>query len=296
MHNYGHEQIRRNNLKRIIDEQYQGNQAAFARAIEVKPTQMSNMLNGKAPIGNSMAQRIENLIGWERGDLDLPPEKIFTAYIYVEIPIPLASSLLETLREYECVKEAAVVYGNDRQVFVKLQATEKRIQEIIMQVISPHQGVRGTHTSIVMSGHHWQKEQAAQALEIMPSVNPSKSSLNGDEEGLTLYVDEYRSRLTQSQLENPLYTSHLNNMIDNWQEMGNRLEQAFAGQVSITQEDQLLLYPLSLLEKAQSSLYASVVWQQRTAAERGREQQCIEKQKNIINQKKNRYLQNIRHS
>jgi len=69
MHNYGHEQIRRNNLKRIIDEHYQGNQAAFARAIEVKQTQMSNMLNGKAPIGNSMAQRIENLIGWERGDL-----------------------------------------------------------------------------------------------------------------------------------------------------------------------------------------------------------------------------------
>jgi len=75
-----------------------------------------------------------------------------------------------------------VVYGNDWQVFVKLQATEKRIQEIIMQVISPLKGVRGTHTSIVMSGHHWQKEQAAQAL----SVTPSKSSLNRDEEGLTL--------------------------------------------------------------------------------------------------------------
>jgi len=278
--------IRRNNLKRIIDEHYQGNQAAFARAIEVKPTQMSNMLNGKAPIGNSMAQRIENLVGWERGALDLPPEKFFTAYIYIEIPIPLAGSLLETLHEYECVKEAALVYGNDWQVFVKLQATEKRIQEIIMQVISPLKGVRGTHTSIVMSGHHWQKEQAAQALEIMPSVTPSKSSLNGDEEGLTLYVDEYRARLTQKELENPLYSSHLKNMIDNWQEMGNQLEQAFAGQVSITQQDQLLLYPLSLLEKAQSSLYASVVWQQRTAAERGREQKCFEKQKNIINNQK----------
>ncbi|KHD05729.1 hypothetical protein PN36_04965 [Candidatus Thiomargarita nelsonii] len=286
MHNYGHEQIRRNNLKRIIDEQYQSNQAAFARAIEIKPTQISNMLNGKAPIGNSMAQRIENLVGRERGALDLPPEKIFTAYIYVEIPIPLAGSLLETLHEYESVKEAAVVYGNDWQVFVKLQATEKRIQEIIMQVISPLKGVRGTHTSIVMSGHHWQKEQAAQALEIMPAENPSKLSVNGDddEEGLT--VDEYRSRLTQKKLENPLYTSHLNNMIDNWQEMGKQLEQAFAGQVSITQQDQLLLYPLSLLEKAQSSLYASVVWQQRTAAERGSEQKCFEKQKNIINNKK----------
>ncbi|TGO03713.1 hypothetical protein PN36_01130 [Candidatus Thiomargarita nelsonii] len=65
------------------------------------------MLNGKAPIGNSMAQRIENLVGWERGALDLLPEKFFTAYIYVEIPIPLAGSLLETLHEYECVKEAA---------------------------------------------------------------------------------------------------------------------------------------------------------------------------------------------
>ncbi len=68
-----------------------------------------------------------------------------------------------------------------------------------------------------------------------------------------LYVDEYRSRLTQKELENPLYSSHLKNMIDNGQEMGNQLEQAFAGQVSITQQDQLLLYPLSLLENAQSS-------------------------------------------
>jgi len=91
-----------------------------------------------------------------------------------------------------------------------------------------------------------------------------------------LNIDEYRYRLAQ--LEKSLYTSHLKKMIDNWQEMGNRVKQAFAGQVSITQEDQLLLYPLTLLEKAQSSLYVSVVWQQRTAAERGREHECIEKQ------------------
>jgi len=177
MHNCGHEQIRHNNLKRIIDSQYQGKQVAFARAIGVKATQLSNMLNGKAPIGNSMALRIENLAGWERGTLDLPPEKLFTAYIYVEIPIPLARSLLETLLEYESVKETAVVYGDDWQVFVKLEATEKRIQEIIMQVISPFKGVRDTHTSIVMSGYHWQRQQAAQELIV------DASKLSGDKEG-----------------------------------------------------------------------------------------------------------------
>jgi len=59
-------------------------------------------------------------------------------------------------------------------------------------------------------------------------------------------------------LENPLYTSHLK------------------------KPDQLLLYPLSLLEKAQSSLYASVVWQQRMVAERGREPKCFEKQDNDL--------------
>jgi DNA-binding transcriptional regulator YdaS (Cro superfamily) len=153
-----HNEIRRTNLKRLIDERYKGNQAAFARALGVKPPQINNMLHGKASIGNGMAQLIENLVGWQRGDLDKPPEKIITVYVFVSIFLHQARSLSEALHEYDCVKETAVVYGNDMEVFVKLQGTEEVIQNTLMQALSSYEGVRKICTSRAMEGLHWQKE------------------------------------------------------------------------------------------------------------------------------------------
>jgi DNA-binding transcriptional regulator YdaS (Cro superfamily) len=153
-----HNEIRRTNLKRLIDERYKGNQAAFARALGVKPPQINNMLHGKASIGNGMAQLIENIVGWQRGDLDKPPEKIITVYVFVSIPLHQARSLSEALHEYDCVKETAVVYGNDMEVFVKLQGTEEVIQNTLMQALSSYEGVRKICTSRAMEGLHWQKE------------------------------------------------------------------------------------------------------------------------------------------
>lgn len=171
MQKCGYGYIRRNNLRRIIDEQFDGKQSNFAQALNVKPSQVSNMLRGKVAIGDSMAHRIEALVNLSQGDLDKQPEKIITAYIWVSIFAYKASYLLETLHKYECVKETAVVYNNEKEIFVKLQATEAMIQEILMQVIQPYQGVRYTLTVIAMDGFHWQREQNAEEMtRVMPET------------------------------------------------------------------------------------------------------------------------------
>jgi hypothetical protein len=67
-------------------------------------------------------------------------------------------------------------------------------------------------------------------------------------------------------------------MIDELQNISNLVELALAGQMTVTKPNQLMLYPIQLIENAQHSVYATVVWEQRNTQETELDKKYIEKQ------------------
>lgn len=66
-------QIRRANLKRLIDERYRGNQSALARACGKRPSYFSDLLNvPDKSFGERAARKIEAAAGLVAGQLDVP--------------------------------------------------------------------------------------------------------------------------------------------------------------------------------------------------------------------------------
>jgi hypothetical protein len=64
---------RQDALKRLIEENFDGNQAEFARAIDRSPSLVWQCLNGHRPIGEKLARTIEGKLRLKRGWLDSNP-------------------------------------------------------------------------------------------------------------------------------------------------------------------------------------------------------------------------------
>tara|TARA_R110000850_G_scaffold264606_1_gene393764 strand:- start:13038 stop:13478 length:441 start_codon:yes stop_codon:yes gene_type:complete len=61
---------RRDALKRLIEKEFNGSQADFARAIDRSPSLVWQCLNGHRPIGEKLARTIEGKLRLKRGSLD----------------------------------------------------------------------------------------------------------------------------------------------------------------------------------------------------------------------------------
>jgi hypothetical protein len=67
--------VRRGNLRRLIDEKFWGRAAAAARAIERPPQQVNDMLSGRKFFGEKIARHIEETLSLPVGYLDAPPNE-----------------------------------------------------------------------------------------------------------------------------------------------------------------------------------------------------------------------------
>jgi hypothetical protein len=69
--------VRRENLRRLILEKYEGNRAAFARAANVHQNQVNLLLSDndqhRRNLGEALARRMEEAVGLPVGYFDLPP-------------------------------------------------------------------------------------------------------------------------------------------------------------------------------------------------------------------------------
>lgn len=74
-------EVRRNRLKELIDEKFDGNQAKFSRAVGKKPTQIWQILNSKKNLGETLAREFETTLGYPLGMLDRSePHEDFDVY------------------------------------------------------------------------------------------------------------------------------------------------------------------------------------------------------------------------
>lgn len=69
-------EIRRKNLRRLIDEKFERKQANLATAIDVQPDYISRCLSGKKGIGEDLARKLEAISGKEKYWLDLDHDAV----------------------------------------------------------------------------------------------------------------------------------------------------------------------------------------------------------------------------
>jgi DNA-binding Lrp family transcriptional regulator len=82
---------------------------------------------------------------------------MITAFVLITVPSQRSGQVVEALRKYPEVKEAAAVYG-DTDVVVKVQAPSLiELDKVIMDGIQNNPDVKTTRTYMVVEKLHWQQ-------------------------------------------------------------------------------------------------------------------------------------------
>ena len=82
---------------------------------------------------------------------------MITAFVLVTVSTKRVAEVIEALRKYPQVQEAAAVHG-DTDIIVKVQADSlMEIDMVIMDNIQGNADVKTTRTYLVMEKLHWKK-------------------------------------------------------------------------------------------------------------------------------------------
>jgi DNA-binding Lrp family transcriptional regulator len=99
---------------------------------------------------------------WQRGDgeLDGPREEegpAMRAWVLIKVPAKRIGALIEELRGYRGIVEAAGIYG-ETDVIAKLEVPDQdALDELVVQRIQSIDAVESTRTFIAIGGMHWDR-------------------------------------------------------------------------------------------------------------------------------------------
>ncbi len=80
-----------------------------------------------------------------------------TAFVLITVPAKRSGAVVEELRKYTEVKEAAAVYG-ETDIIIKVQAPSVQdLDRLIMENIQSSTDVKSTRTYVVVEKLHWAK-------------------------------------------------------------------------------------------------------------------------------------------
>ncbi len=80
-----------------------------------------------------------------------------TAFVLITVPAKRSSAVIDELRKYPEVKEAAAVYG-ETDIIAKVQALSlESLDRLIMENIQGSTDVKSTRSFIVVEKLHWTK-------------------------------------------------------------------------------------------------------------------------------------------
>jgi len=80
-----------------------------------------------------------------------------SAFVLVSVPAQKSGEVVEALRQYPQVQEAAAVFG-DVDVVAKVQARSfADLDRLVMQVIQGKEIIKATRTYIIIESLHWQR-------------------------------------------------------------------------------------------------------------------------------------------
>lgn len=81
------------------------------------------------------------------------------AYVLIKVPAKHADSVLEQLRQFPGIVEAAVVYG-ETDIITKIAVpSQAELDDLVIRRIQGLPQVESTRTFIVVGGMHWQRDQ-----------------------------------------------------------------------------------------------------------------------------------------
>lgn len=156
--------IRRNNLLKILESHFSGNRSQLAMKLHIAvPTLNKYLSTGKTSreISDSKARQFERRLGLSPKALE-QKDKDQTNLYYVKIGFSASkvNQLLEKLYQFEAIQEASAQYG-ETDIFLKIEATEEEMRELVFERIRILPGVYSTNTSQVLAHSNWQREQLA---------------------------------------------------------------------------------------------------------------------------------------
>ena len=86
------------------------------------------------------------------------PEGGMLAYVLMKVPAKHVDGILERLREFEGIREAAVIYG-ETDIIAKLEVPDQpALDELVIRKIQSLPEVEATRTFLAVGGMHWTRE------------------------------------------------------------------------------------------------------------------------------------------
>ena len=155
------EKVRFQQLRYILEEEFDNNRDKFARKLNISLSSLSKYVsNGKnrRDISDPTARRFEKRLGLKASALEQSRDAN-VYYVSVSFSGGHPCKFLESLRRYEMVKEASMQYGV-ADIFIKIEGSKQDCQELIFNNIRLFPGVTGTTTSQALNTSRWQRSQA----------------------------------------------------------------------------------------------------------------------------------------
>ena len=108
----------RHNLRRLIDKYDGGNQSAFARRFDIKPSFINGVLNKKRAIGKGIIESICNKLDVDISELTLPENPTWPASVHEERAVYQAreAEKLGVITQVEAVTQAIISEGKKKEV------------------------------------------------------------------------------------------------------------------------------------------------------------------------------------
>lgn len=83
------------------------------------------------------------------------------AYVLMRVPGKDAPQVMEELRQLPVIVEAATVYGETDIIAKIVVASQRELDELVMEKLHSLPAVESTRTFIVIGGLHWSREGGA---------------------------------------------------------------------------------------------------------------------------------------
>lgn len=152
---------RSQNLKRILENEYDNNKDEMAEKLEVKPGTLTKYLNPNSnkPCNDKAALRIERLLNLDKGHLDNDYKgNLETYYVSLSIDNQYSYEIVENLQKQSAVQECHLLLG-DHDIMLKVSVANYRFLDIIISHISKLPGIKGSSSYPAVNSLSWQRSQ-----------------------------------------------------------------------------------------------------------------------------------------
>ncbi len=161
---------RRDNLSDLCKRRADGDVRAFAGKLRRSPSTLYKWLDGSRRISDRIAREIERHLGLVANALDQPRSGLANAYyLMVNVQGHRIRGFIEYLRQFDAIQEASALFG-EKDVFIKIEATEAQFQRMVLHQLQTYPGVRHTQTFKSLERSRWQRKQVE--LHLLPEDKP----------------------------------------------------------------------------------------------------------------------------